>query len=644
MKSIINDGRLRTGPKLLPGLLALVAIAAGLGGVWLGTQEIFLSSPNRAILLYTSIVLGIGGLTYLSLSSQLDESVTKIELNSRQVKIIDIGLLLISSVLAVTVWSYSEGLPDWFFALALVATGLICIRIAYRPNLRALFEILLFAVVLRANLWYAAPFIGKDGIRHMFQSGYIAATGQNVPPSFTYHADFPVAHILTASTKMITDLPLEQTYFLTLGIAGIGSTVAVYIFTVHLLGPKAKVGALYAVLFVLLSVKHINYGSIIRTQILSVSLLSFALLLIIMLWRTQDARLGVLTLVSILAMVKTHNLAPFLLTGMLFLWILAVIIRQQLRLKDAVNSRSVYLGVVILWVSVLFLTQWMGANYLKNQINRIVGILIGNTDVSRAIQKRTSGETAGTTGTSDMATTDILLELDPLLRMSGDILLHAFFMVLIGLLFVEFLCQRSGWDWRDELLNDWLLVVIMMYFLFTVGFLFSSATFTRRALASVSVIMAPAVGFVCWTIIRRRSTGGVVLVTTLLITGAFFGLTHPSNAITERTVGYESYVQEETVESFNFMESYRTSFHADEFYYSRYLYVQLGEGQALTKNIALRNGELDLIFRFNMYKHQQPDEPYMYRSYLKEYKGQTVPDTFEVLYSVGKAKLVRPAS
>ncbi|MDL0140928.1 hypothetical protein PNP85_15655, partial [Halobacterium salinarum] len=107
----------------------------------------------------------------------------------------------------------SPGVLDVYYVAVIATAGVLAYRIArdpVRPSLM-ISQIVLFALLLRATLWFSYPVYGADRF-HFGATGWIVNQGVRVPQSITYYHDFPIAHIFAGIWTMLADLPLKVGY------------------------------------------------------------------------------------------------------------------------------------------------------------------------------------------------------------------------------------------------------------------------------------------------------------------------------------------------------------------------------------------------------------------------------------------------
>ncbi|WP_144905926.1 hypothetical protein [Halobellus captivus] len=501
----------------LPHRIAFVLIAVGVGGgAFIGSQ--FTSSELIRLPLLT---IGIASAIFVLFVSA--ESKNQPVQEIKYPKYINIIVFIAIAITTITGQIGGEGIVDWYYLFAILTSGLLAFRFISTPVQVPiqLIQILLFSLTVRATVWFSFPIYGQD-LFHQASTAYIISTGEIVPETFTYYANFPHAHVFAASSTLITGSPLKVGYF-TLGISIVTGILSVYLLGKHIL--ESRRGGLLAALFISVAAFHIKSAGEPFAQALFTAL--FPIIVYLLLQQITDRRHSVVLIFLIIFAVTIQNLAPLILASLFAILFISNLFIHfltffNINTKDKfslINERLVFVSLV---VGVYY---YIIADYLRFQSMRIFWIyeeLLG----FQSSGAQSSVNNTGVTGIPNI--TLFNYDLPGLLLWAGPILVIAGLLILSGYV----LCSIS--------FNNNQKKEPVQYIFFSGGFFtFFALTFTsiggpaRRAMAAGSVLIAPVAAWIIYKTVDRTFFLGKILPIMLVVTVCISGIFMPSVAKAE---------------------------------------------------------------------------------------------------------------
>lgn len=438
-------------------------------------------------------------------------------------KIVDIIIFLFICLLVIFGYQSSVGPSDWYYPLAIITAGLLAYRIlsGYTSNVVQLGQILLFALVLRSVPWFSAAIYGKDRF-HQEAVGYLVTTGNIIPETVTYYANFPAAHILAATTTLISALPLKVGYF-TLGIVEAISIVGVFILAKNII--RDDRGGLFGALFVSVAAYHLRAGAEPFAQTLFTALIPFIFYFIFK--QNMDVREKILLIVLISCGVIVQNIAPLIILGVggtivLSKFVFAHVQRSSIELPIRLISIP-YITIAI--AGVIGIYYYIMADYLTAQTIRIYNIVLFFVVPSPSSEGVTSADSVGGAPNIEI----FGLELPTLLMWAAPVLVIAGALIIVSVVLLIDIVDSK----LKTKQTQYIIISGGIYSIFTIFFVSGSSA--MRAMPSIAVLISPVIG---WLAIRLqmepdRQLGGHIIVISLIILVCTAGVLNPIVAKSE---------------------------------------------------------------------------------------------------------------
>jgi len=445
-----------------------------------------------------------------------------------------------------------SGVVDWYYPVAILTAGIITYRIAINPvSVKVqLSQILLFALALRATIWFSYPAYGRDRF-HQSSVGYIVSTGEIIPESVTYYANFPHAHVFTAATTLITGLPLKQGYF-ALGVIEVASLVGVFLLGQYIL--QNEQGGLFAALIVSVAAYHIISGG---EPFAHTLLIAFIPIVFYLLFHQNLSRRLAGILVGMAAFAATvQNIAPLVIVGVslligvsawLFRYLSPYIPLREVRAQYSFKIRFTFIvGSIGVYYYVL-------ADYLRFQTMRIVWIYQAFFSTSEG--RDTGQAVVEDTGVSGPPNVELFgQELPGVLMWAAPVLVIAGVLILVAY-FVLYEIVRGE---QNPIPLQYICLGGLTYSAFAVVFVSGSGG-ARRALPMILVLLSPLVAWLLYRFVTDRQQIGKALTVTIVLFVATAGVLTPPAAKSQLgTDDFQPYADSPRVASIEFTSKHTT--------------------------------------------------------------------------------------
>jgi hypothetical protein len=624
-------GRLRTKQGFF--LLIILAIIATSTGtlLFLLRDNFLLFYPGATVVI--SLVLSLGIIRY-DFSPDIGQDFFI------DVRILDIALLILFSSLALITGSRTE-FPPSYFILILVTSLVLIYRIESIVGASTLGYIIIFSLVIRANIWYSAPYFTKDARLHIGITGFVRKTGRMVPYAVDDYHDYPLADIFSGMVSILTQTDEKHALFLSIGVAGVFAFIFVYVFVRRVFSEENDKIAAYAALFSSISAYNLAMTSAPKPQILATSLL-IAAIFVIELYSPKRRVLLIFVLVSV--MIFTHPLAPVLLSGILILYYVVRLSINKIKLvyqgpPDRARHMSILLTGLVVFMMIF--RRFVQVGHLRIQILRIRSAFIASDATGLPNFAGSRGPTT---------TSHILIELDHLLLQAGTLLVFGLIAGVGGISFIYFRILEGE---QSVVSNDWLVLSLLLFGGFSVALIGSTAT-ARRAAMGVMAASIPIVMYgVYWT--QRRWGGwGRITIALILVSATFFGIANPAVYITNRSSGFEPLMYDSELAMLDHFHKHSLPVIDDgpmKAYSDSYTGVStytmyIGKGKNTPKNIYFN----ELVERKHHRRISQEyinkslagndNTVYLYRTYFAEYAGMKPPPDSNIVYTSGKSRIL----
>lgn len=365
------------------GVFAIVTVAVLLQGI--------------RVALYPSVGLLLGSVIAWVAQSPREDSAPRTD-----ARFIAIPSFLLIATLVALAWVTPTGVPDMFYVLVCIITGLLTLWMFTAPSLKLLVPVLLFSIAIRASYWHSAPVFGRDLMAHVAVVKYIVKTGTLIPEQIYYYQNYPIGHTLVAAVKYVTGMPLRVAYFMGIGlavVAGILVTVTVARRILSLPRTDLTQVTVLAALYLSVSPFHLLYSTMLIVQSLMLLFVPLALYAFVV----DDRRLNFLGLFVAGVLIITHNAPVLVVVAFGVLYVFTTEVGKELGLM----SSSRYLSLNSVFIVLIALVQyWIQVGFFNLQFTRVFRLFTPGGSLS--------AETSG-------GPPPILL--DPLLHIAGGLIL-----------------------------------------------------------------------------------------------------------------------------------------------------------------------------------------------------------------------------
>ncbi len=206
--------------------------------------------------------------------------------------------------------------PPAYFILVSIAAASIALEILYvskenRSVWFILFKVIILSLSIRAGIFYEFPtLMGADTWFHSDFANFITSYG-HVPSEELWDAgqyrNFPIFHILVASTKLVTAASLKDALFFSIGFTSVISTMFIYLIGKSIGGVKlglfAMLIASLADMIIVRGITNITTGSLV---------LCWFMLILFLIFRQRFTSVAIsLVIILLFIMILTHQLTVF---------------------------------------------------------------------------------------------------------------------------------------------------------------------------------------------------------------------------------------------------------------------------------------------------------------------------------------------
>ncbi|VTT87335.1 hypothetical protein DM2_669 [Halorubrum sp. DM2] len=435
----------------------------------------FVTSPFIKYPIYTVAIASIMFSIFYTFRSG-----TNITSRKRLSKFVDVLAFLSISLTVFVGHAKPTGIYDIYYPIAVCTAILLAYRLtSFSVNTPiALSQIILLAITLRSTIWFAYPYFGADKF-HIAAVGWIVANGEIVPPSVTYYHNFPPAHVLSASSTLISNLPLSTGYFV-LGVSQAISIIGVFIFCRSILNSNR--GALLGSLYTAVAGFHLKSGGEPFAQALLIALIPIIFYLVFETRSvTSKRRSGILLGLTLVAVV-TQNIAPLVLVSAGFIIIGSTIFVRIIRIRFS-HAVKYKIKPTLLSFFIISGIYWhILANYFHYDVGRVLNILLFTE----------SGSNTQTDTASGVPTVELFnLELPSILMWGAPILANALILIIFGYVILSELIT-------DDQAKPPLQYAFFASFMFAglAGVFAAGSENAVRALPAIVIFLSPVLGYV----------------------------------------------------------------------------------------------------------------------------------------------------
>lgn len=599
---------------LLLGFLTFLGGLFGtIGSVLIGIR--FLS--------YITASVGVGGALYVL--HGISDTWNPPELNSTYVKTIDIAIF--AGIMAMVGLGHtSPGVVASFYWVSLVVFSLIVFRAFFAPSKLFIVQIILFAIALRITLWTSAPVIRQDPRKHVGIAEYVFESGRLLSSKDYYYRDFPLSHVLTAATALLTGLKMRHAYFASISLPTTIIIVAVFAITRRLgSGRKNIRPALFAALLMAVSASHVYRTGYPIPQTLVLGLLSVSLLLAV---HHQDIRLLGVVFFLVLPLSLTHNTGAISLAILFGLLYIGGLITSNLdvvvpewsdRLPEISAPITISAAAGIAAIEFLY-----RVNYLQMQVRRLIAVYFFRSSESA------SGDITGATFGGDAYTPT-----DPVIHIGIGL-----FVTTIGLVYASHLALGEMNRGRFTENNTiWTIAAIGLLGIIGIGVISVGTGVITRIRPESLLVIVPVIA-ISLDKLGRRKAGAIAVCILLIATPSLAviavegGHRNPLISPTNRAPGdFPNHLSSSEVSGLEFVERNSDSLTSDDYVTTTATERDIPTGSVKIHQSLPRNN-------FNSEDLMVCGTSVLYRASHKHYPGVEKPDSMNTIYDSGSSSVL----
>lgn len=546
--------------------------------------------------------------------------------DSKYPGLIDIALFILLFISIVVGRIGGEGILDWYYIIVIATSTILAFRLMTRPlNVPLhLIQIVFLGIIVRATPWFSYPVYGQDSRLHKAATGYILSTGDTIPESVSYYANYQMAHRFVASYTYLTDMPLKSGFF-SLGVVASISLLGVFILARYVLTDDRA--ALFSTLIVAVSTYHIDAGASPTAQALFTAL--FPLIAFLLLLKTPSkSHVAMFTFLAFTA-IMTQNIAPLVLVGLCIALIISAWV-TVIMYKASRSTRPIHPFLpdfsLLFLLSIAGIYFYMVADYFRFQVMRFVWMV--ESLVGPSSSQTSPGDAGG------IPTVSIFdYELPGLLMWGAPILIIAGILVLSGYILVNELS-------KDGVQPDSAQYILMAGTIFSIfALVFVAGGPATRALPSVIVLSSPIAGWMTYKFDLSHPPLARSVAVVLVLCTVTAGVLAPAVAKSELGEDdFKPYMGSEEQAVVDFADKRTTETQADKYSasYARLERISRGEtGTGVSVNSVLDRNEPASTQRF---LDNTGNRSTLYLSSYEGVYGITKPNSSRV-YSSGGGSL-----
>ena len=610
------------------GTISVLIIAIGVAAITVVVTAWGISSESRMVA-YAGAVTALATVTYLVTGRSLPASkgFKPPDVPRQYLKGVDVAIFATIPICLILGRSRPIGLPWEYHLLVTAVATAILIRSVLDPSLVNLLQLLLVATLVRLNVWFSAPVIGKDSRAHADMTAYIVRNGAPIPKAITYNHDFPGGHLLSSAVVFVSGLGIKAALFVALAGSGIVGIVVVYQLTRRLFEERLRspaIAALIAAFVVTFSLWHRQRSALPITQTLG--LLFVPLLLHVTVFRSLNRRTGTLGVLVVATAVISHNTTPIVMLLAFGAYVLGEITIRGARWKNRV--RRVFPVVSVLAFASLVI--WTATGYINYHISRFLSVFSASDPVT---------ERTGDPGGGGAVDTAVVGFGDPGLYVGFDIFLVG---VVFGVLGYVMLTVFIRSDETGTLPGELILMAGLLLSMVTAGFVVGSGNI-GRVFPVIIVVVAPVFGYGAGLLFEQWPVG--TMITLLLVLsfpfvsaiGVSHGITHPGGSPADSTERPGRYLTHSEAAGLDYSRTYPSTVYADFYTYTSVSIDERKGGRkrtsikSLPRTTALNRRVLSSIEGVVLYRPRPPvfTEP---------------PARYDQVYHSGDARILDPTS
>ncbi len=568
MRQYLTDIRTIPQKYVIPLLAATVFVLANI-------LSVIILSRGNSLILYPIAALSCASGVYLAVKG-LNVEGKYVDWTDRRMKLLHSGVFLGITALVIIGRMTGPERPSTYYLLYLLIFTLSIVGATARPSLLSISQILTAAFVARLMIIQSAPVLGGDSTHHIGMTGYILSTGDIVPQSVSYYHWFPNSHIEGAIISHVTGLSPKMGLFLPIAIGSLATLVLVYPVSTELSNvAEGKWTGAVAVSAVVIAWPHLRMTATPIAQGLNLVFVPIVLYVTL----RPKPRLKFLLILVLVSLVFVHVLAPYVVTGLLVLSLIYEWSRSVIgnSIEGSPRSRT-QLGIVAAILIVHLLYYHIYSDVINLQTGRIIRVFLGQSPVSQEIS-----------GGAILSAT-VLVELDPVLLFVGSLFVVSIFVVLSNYYLLERLWAGSSYPSMEK----WVLIGTFTFGFAGVAHLVSSDTGISRMFAAALIISMPIIVVASANLRNNSNLLGALIVITLVVSGAFLGISNPQVSIAERTTSSEPLLLESDIAVVKFVNEYNIDANADRLLAGKEDHILLETGQTRTHISAGNSDDADV--------------------------------------------------
>jgi len=284
--------------------------------------------------------------------------------------------------------------PPVYFVLVSIAAASIAFEIFYtskesRSIPLIILKIIALSLSVRVGLFYEFPtMMGADSWWHLWVGSTIADTGHissaviETGRETAKWQNFPLLHILIATTKLVTNVSSKDALFISIGLASVFSTTFIYLIGKNVGGIRLGLMAMLILnvsdMLIVRGVTNITTGSLV---------LCYFMFLLFLIFRQRSSTMATYSLMVLLipAIVLTHQLTVFASLILVIGLLIGKVLYNSYYIKDPELASSLRTTRVVHldFNFVVFFAVGMLAYWMYHPLPQPLGVSFWDIAVSR---------------------------------------------------------------------------------------------------------------------------------------------------------------------------------------------------------------------------------------------------------------------
>ncbi|OBZ34303.1 glycosyltransferase family 39 protein [Methanohalophilus sp. DAL1] len=332
-------------------------------GLILGVFIIFLYSLSPTIhLIGIGLALSLGCALYIIIKKSIDDDIPGYKANINEKRILDIAYLFLFS-LSLLIWNTSIDRPFSYFLIFSLCAGVLALSIYMSDNKLDYYiqygKIIFLSFNIKYSIYMFAGYIpGVDPYGHAKMNDLLAKSG-NIEVLMGKEMYFPIMHVQTAVTEVISAVPIKDASNFAIIIPFVIASSFVYMVGRDLFGEKI---GLLAMLLVNVSDFHISWGSAPQTTSYGIILYYLLMYVLFQVFKDKSNPKWIsMSIFLIIVLIITHAVSSFIFVITIF----ALVFGSMIYSHRYGNNRKGLYGGLFLISGVALLQHWFIALYSK---------------------------------------------------------------------------------------------------------------------------------------------------------------------------------------------------------------------------------------------------------------------------------------